>query len=268
MPELFDLFVKWGKHMLLVVVTAVVIAGLIVFLQPPQYLSVATAVPASAYSADRARVFNDHVEGLYSNLGSPEDLDMMLGTARLDTLYLFVADQFSLADHYKFTAGETAPRIRAAKKLKKNSSIIKGDYGELRVKVWDTDKHLAPQLANALLARIQSIHQDLQSAGNRSTLNSLHDGKARLQLQADSVRDEVRKNAILSRITEYERLIGEYQLMVDSKPAVLLVVEQAAVAQQPDRPQRLLILTGTAVLSFFFALLLAVILQKRKPMQA
>lgn len=250
--------------MLFVVITAVVIAGVIVFLQAPQYLSTATAVPASAYSADRARVFNENIDGLYSNLGSPEDLDMMLGTARLDTLYLYVSDQFNLYDHYKIPADEEARRLKAARKLKKNSSIIKGDYGELRVKVWDTDKHLAPQLANALLARLQSIHQDLQSAGNRSTLNSLREGRARLQLQADSTRDELKRTAVISRIAEYEKLIGEYQLMVDSKPAVLLVVENASVSLKPDRPQRLLILAGTALLSFLFALLLAVILQRRQ----
>ena len=158
--------------MLAVMITALVIAGLIVFLQAPQFLSIATAVPASAYAADRARVFNENVDGLYSNLGSPEDLDMMLGTARLDTLYLAITDQFNLYDHYKIPADEEAPRLKAARKLKKNSSIIKGDFGELRVKVWDTDKQLAAQLANALLEKLQAIHRDLQSdAGQGNNFN-------------------------------------------------------------------------------------------------
>ena len=264
MPELFDLLMKWWKQMMAVMVTAIVIAGLIVFLQAPQYLSVATAVPASAYSADRARVFNENVDGLYSNLGSPEDLDMMLGTARLDTLYLAITDQFSLFDHYKFPADEGAPRLKAARKLKKNTSIIKGDFGELRVKVWDTDKNLAPQLANALMARLQSIHQDLQSAGNETTLKSLREGSIKLKLQADTLKEDAKKAAVTNRITEYEKLIGEYQLMVDSKPPVLLVVEKATVSLKPDRPRRIEVLAGTAVLSFLFALLVAGVLQRRQ----
>lgn len=264
MPELFDLLMKWWKQMLAVMITALVIAGLIVFLQAPQYLSIATAVPASAYSADRSRIFNENVDGLYSNLGSPEDLDMMLGTARLDTLYLAITDQFNLFDHYKIPADEEAPRLKAARKLKKYSSIIKGDFGELRVKVWDTDKKLAPQLANALLDKIQAIHRDLQSAGNVTTLNGLRESRVKLQLQADSLNEETKKAALTGRIAQYDKLIGEYQLMVDSKPPVLLVVERASASLKPDRPRKAEILLGTFVLSFLFALLTAGVLNKRQ----
>ena len=40
---------------------------------------------------------------------------------------------------------------KAASLLKKNTKVMKSEYGELKVKVWDTDKNLAPQLANAVM---------------------------------------------------------------------------------------------------------------------
>ena len=61
----------------------------------------------------------------------------------------------------------------AAGVLRYNSRIIKSDYGELKVKVWDTDKNLAPQLANSLMEQLDQIHQGLQNENNRITLSSL-----------------------------------------------------------------------------------------------
>ena len=43
---------------------------------------------------------------------------------------------------------------------------MRSEYGELKIKVWDTDKNLAPQLANAILDKLNSIHQSLQAANN------------------------------------------------------------------------------------------------------
>src|SRR5437773_10777388 len=103
MPDIFYLVSKWWKQMLALVLISLVVAGIILFLQPRQYLSVATAVPANSLSADKAKIFNHNIEELYSNIGLPDDLDMILGTGQLDTVYLAVTDQFNLFDHYKIS---------------------------------------------------------------------------------------------------------------------------------------------------------------------
>src|SRR5712691_9879282 len=128
MPDIFYLVSKWWKQMLSVVVISLVAASVILFLQPPQYLSVTTAVPANALSADKAKIFNSNIETLYSNIGTPDDLDMILGTARLDTVYLAVTDQFNLFDHYKGSNSRDT-RTRSARLLKKYSRVIKTEYG-------------------------------------------------------------------------------------------------------------------------------------------
>ena len=150
MPQISFLFSRWWKQILFTVLICLVAAGTIVFLEPLQYLSVTTAVPGNALSADRSKIFNRNIEALYSDIGLPDELDVILGTGQLDTIYLAVTDQFNLFDHYKFARGDGEARHKSARKLKKNSKVIKSDYGELKVKVWDTDRNLAPQLANAL----------------------------------------------------------------------------------------------------------------------
>ena len=253
--------------MLVVMVLSLLAVGLITFLKPRQYLSVTTAVPGSSYASDKGKIFNENILALYSELGSSDDLDRIVGTATLDTVYLFVADQFNLFDHYKIK-GVNA-RTKAALLLKKNTRVMKSGYGELKVKVWDTDKNLAPQLANAILDKLQLIHTDLQNAGNEATLKGLQAGQKKIQFQLDTITGVsesviIRKTILQRQAQQYEKLISEYQLMVDSKPLVLIVVEKAKPSIRPDRPRRLQIMIATTVLSFLFALLAALVMERKK----
>src|SRR6185369_723287 len=125
-------------------------------------------------------------------------------------------------------------RAKAARKLKKYSRVIKSDYGELKVKVWDTDKDLAPQLANAITERLESIHRDLQSAGNKASLQSLVMVQQKIGKMIDSINplikdpaNEYDKNVMLRKtwmkqFLENENLAGQYQLVIDNKPPVLM----------------------------------------------
>jgi uncharacterized protein involved in exopolysaccharide biosynthesis len=193
---------------------------------------------------------------------------MIVGTAALDTVYLFATDQFNLFDHYKIAGKGTAARTKAALLLKKNTKVMKSEYGELKVKVWDTDKNLAPQLANAILEKLQSIHQDLQSAGNQATLKGLASGREKMKAQLDSAGTSAEmKSSIQGQLQQYEKLIGEYQLMVDSKPPSLIMVESAKPPEWPDRPKRLQIMIATGVLSLLFGLFAALIMERRKTSQ-
>lgn len=265
MPDIFELIRKWWKQIFAVVILSLLAVGTITFLKPRQYLSVATAIPASSYAADKSKIFNDNIQALYSAFGTADDLDMILGTANLDTVYLAMTDAFNLFDHYKMSEKGESARTKAAIVLRKNTKVMKSGYGELKVKVWDTDKNLAPQLANAIVDKLQSIHQDLQSAGNEATLKGLTTGKEKLKGQLDSVNVTPEKRSSIGlQIQQYEKLIGEYQLMVDSKPASLIIVEKAKASSWPDKPRRMQIMIATAVLSFLFALFAALILERRK----
>ncbi len=265
MPDLIYIIRRWWKQIISVVVLSVLIIGIITFLKPRKYLSISTAVPASSYSADKSKVFNENIQLLYSTLGTTDDLDMIVGTGKLDTAYTAVAQQFNLYDHYKMKEKGDAALRKAASILKKNTMVMKSEYGELKVKVWDTDKNLAPQLANAIMDVLRAIHTNLQGVGNEATLNGLIQAKEKLKRQTDSISSaHDLKPANQNRILEYDRLISEYQMMVDNKPPVLMIVEKAKVSDWPDKPKRTQILVAAGILSFLFALLAALVLERRK----
>ena len=265
MPDLTDLIKKWWKQILFTVVLTAAAAGAVIFLTDRQYLSVATAVPASTFMADKSKVFGENIEALYSSLGTADDLDLVTGTAKLDTVYLAVTDRFNLADHYKTKEKGEAGRVRSAALLKKNTRVMKSEYGELKVKVWDTDKNLAPQLANAVLDQLQAIHSRLQNNSNEVILEGLLKRKEKLVLQIDSANISPEKiTGFKEQLAQYEKYISEYQLMIDTKPPALIVIEKAKAAESHDRPRRMQFIIAAAFLAFLFSLLVAVVLDRKK----
>lgn len=280
MPDLLTLIYIRRKQILLIVLISLVIATGIVFIIPSLYLASTTALPANPVVTDKASVFNSNIRDLHSSLGQPDDLDKIVGTGQLDTVYLSLSDRYDLPNHYKIKGKDAAvSRQKAAAVLKKNSKVSKSEYNELLVQVWDNDKNLAPQLANALMEKLAAIHQDLLNKSNQTIIESLEEGQQKLRVSIDSIRiflqhadlipfqalqykDEL---AVLQQqLLQYEKLETEYRLMIDTKPAALLVVDKARASDRPDKPRKLLILLATAVLSFLFAAWLALVLEKRK----
>jgi hypothetical protein len=163
--------------------------------------------------------------------------------------------------------------------------VIKSDFSELKVKVWDIDKSLAPQLANAIMEKLNAIHQSLQNESNVTALNNLKAGREKITFETDSLTNSLqydsanallrstiittenirartmRRNIMLEQLVQYEKLISQYQLMVDSKTRVYLVVQGIG---WPDKGN---CFTDTLVLSLVFSLLLALLLEKRKAVQ-
>ena len=117
MPDMLQTFRNWWKTILGLALLTTLITAVVVFLKKAEYLSMSTALPASSLNADKGRVFSERIEGLYSPFGASDELDRMIGTAELDTVYLWVASRQNLAKHYSITGDHAL--YNAARKLKK-----------------------------------------------------------------------------------------------------------------------------------------------------
>lgn len=278
MPDLFDLFSRWWKQIISFVVISVVLAAIIVFLVPRQYLGETTALPAPAYSTDKTAVFSQNLQELYSALGSPDDVDRMVGTGRLDTVYNAVAEKLNLAEHYKINKEARTSTQKAALILKRRTSVIKTDYGELKVKVWDHNRDFAAAMANSIMEKLQQIHQDLETVNNSAMLSKIKEEYAARKKDYTELVDSmqhsnnsavadllnIQKNSLIQQILEYEKLLNQYTLMVNARPQALIIIEKASPALNPDKPKPLQIVIATAFLSLFFAVVAAIILERRK----
>ena len=254
MPDFFDLIGKWWKQILTITALAIVVAVVVTLITPKKYLAVATAAPASSFASDRSRLFSENIEALYSVLGTADDLDLVIGTSKLDTVYLAVVDELKLADQYKVSEQGEARRVKVASIIKNNSKVQKSGYGELKIQVWDKDNERSASIANSILTQLRNIHQELQTVANRNTLTALASEKERL----------ITKTGDSTGTSDFDELIRQYQFLVNNKPPVLLTIEQARVPYAPDQPKMFRNILAAAALAFFFSVLLALVLQKRK----
>lgn len=266
---MFYLISRWWKQIALVVVLSTAIATAIVLLQPRKYLATATAIAASPFGNDRSRIFNENIESLYPTIGTSDELDVILSTAQLDTVFIALAEQFGLASHYRMEEKGDAAIRKAAHLLKADTRVRKGDYGELKVRIWHQERDLAPQLANSFMEKLQSIHQDLQNVANVSALRSLEAAAGVLRAKRDSLANAeddyaMQRTVLEGQLQQYSILANEFNLVIESKPPALIVVEPARQADWPDKPKRLVVISVTLVLSFLFGVFIALILEKRK----
>ncbi|MDP9229898.1 MAG: hypothetical protein M3O67_04390, partial [Bacteroidota bacterium] len=182
------------------------------------------------------------------------------------------------AAYYGINKNDEEARQKATRILKKKTKVIKSDYGELKVKVWDKNRNKAADFANAIMKKLQLIHQDIQNANNVMMLEKLKQEHEKKVTEFLAIKDTtgtngnnssaqffaIKGSTILVQIQEYEKLISQYELMVNAKPQVLIVVEKGKPPVCFDRPKRAQLIIATAVLSFIFALLTVLVLERRK----
>ena len=274
MPDLLIILSRWWKFIIGLTAGAVILAFIITLLLPKQYLSTATALPANSLVADKARILNANIEALYPEIGLPDELDKLEGTAALDTLFIAVANEFKLDEHYHIHASDESID-KAVLKLRKNSNISRTGYGELRVKVWDVDRNIAAAMANSFMSKLQALHQHLQNENNLVVLQRLKEAYASKEKLFNNYSDSVvktgaaqelmaaQKATILEQLKQYQLAMDQYELAIKTNPPVLLTVEKARPAVWSDRPKIFQILVLTAIAAFLFSFLLAVSFESR-----
>ncbi len=276
MPDLIAVLQKRWKFIAGLTLLAAVIALVAALLSPKKYLATTTALPANSLVADKARMFNNNIEQLYSDFGTPDELDRLEGTAMLDTIFIATAKELNLAAHYGYdNDGEAL--YKATMKLKKESKISRSAYGELKIKVWDKDRNLSAAIANSLFNHLHELHRHLQNESNTSILATLRkEQEIKLNTYrsiADSLGSvsgsdaefmQAKKAALLSQLQENEKMIGQYQLAVNSNPQVLLTVEAARPPLWHDKPKIMLTVLLSAFTAFALSYLMALFVESRK----
>lgn len=275
MPDLLLVFSKRWKLILLITVSAIIIAFIFTFLSPRKFLATATALPANSVFADKARIFNQNIQELYSDFGSADELDKIEGTGKLDTLFIAASEEFKLDRHYNIPSSDESV-YNAALRLKKNCKISRSGYGELKIKVWDEDKNICAQLANFLMKEIQELHQHLQNESNISTLAKIKETYALKEKEYMQLSNSVANDAnpivkakmatLTDQLQTYQKMMDEYQLAIDANAPVLLVVENARSALLPDQPRVMETILFVFFGSFAFSFLLALFIESRKPL--
>ncbi|MBM3431598.1 MAG: hypothetical protein FJX92_01165 [Bacteroidetes bacterium] len=258
MPDFIQLLKKRIRFLAISLLLAWSITCIVLWFLPIKYKGETTSVPSSAYASDPNRLFSKQIQQLYSPLGSPDELDLLVGSGRLDTVYRPLVRQFNLVKHYFISDLGEKGIWRAVKQLKKDAKVYKSEYNELKVHVWDTDPVLAADLANALTARLDSLHRDLMGRQNQQTRDALQKGLSRLR-GSDSLPFAQK----LQQEIQYLGFIDQYTLLLEQRPSSIQVLDPAVVPVFSDKPLWGLTLIAVTILTMLVWLVASLWMARR-----
>ena len=270
----------WRRRWKTIIVFAAIslaVASVVLFFLPKQYEARAVATAGNPLLSDKAYLFNQNIDQLYSNFGNADDLDRLLGVATLDTTFKIIVDSFKLVSYYQSTVSDNfIRRYNAVLALKEDVAIRKNELNQLTVDVWNKDPLLASNIANSLLAIVEDITaaglqrsyaqtllvMDTTLAGLKKKYEDLSTNAA--QPKANIGLKDAQKTTLLKQIEQYQKTYDEVRIAEANRQPALLVLQSATPPAKASKPKIFAWLFGVMVASVGFGLL-SVLLYDRKP---
>jgi uncharacterized protein involved in exopolysaccharide biosynthesis len=254
-----------------------IVAAATVFIIPQYFRSSATIVSANPALADKARLFNNNIQGLYSYFGSGDDLDRITGIADMDTTYKKLVDEFALISYYKLK-GDDLPLLRrkAVLHLRDDLSFQRTEQGQLKIIAWTKKKELSANIVNRMVAIISEIETGIWDANYTQVLSNLNSSISDMEQQYRKISDSlssmnggdrelasVQMQTLLEQLKQYRKSADEFKLATQTKPAVLYVLESGVPAAKAERPNKLNNLLAALLLGFVFSCLLVLVSDRK-----
>lgn len=264
MQDLFDILKKRKRFILLMVVLPTLVAFVLNILTARQYFSKTSILPANSRFSDKSRFTAEEITELYSVFSSGDDLDRLFATVRSYPVMMKMVDSFDLVKHYRIKKTDERGREAALKEFHEQCGIFKTEYGEIHIKVWDRDRILAADIANAMVAQTEKAHQQLYRDYYSTSLEKLERAYATL---LDSEKDVMAKDTArisgsiaYKQLDYYRRAMTDLRMALLNPPAALMVLERAIPSVKPDRPKVLVNVVATFLVSLFTAVAAALLL--------
>lgn len=277
MPHTIQVLQKHTRFILLFTLFAMLVAFVTVLLVPKYFRSSARIIAANPQLTDKSRLFNENIQGLYSYFGSGDDLDRIIGVADMDTTYYQLVDQFNLMDYYQLD-NDSLPLLRrkAVLKLKKDISFQRTEQGQMRVQCWTKDKQLSADIINAMIRIVQQKLESIwlsnyQEASTQLNASIVHNEKQYAALndsiskagRAQQILLQKHMETLLEELSRYRKTAASFQLMGETVPPALYVLEPAVPSVKAERPDKLNTVLISGLAGFLFSILFLLLKDRR-----
>lgn len=278
MPHTIQVLQKHTRFIFLFTLFAMLVAFVTVLLVPKYFRSGARIIAANPQLTDKSRLFNENIQGLYSYFGSGDDLDRIIGVADMDTTYYQLVDQFNLIDYYRLD-NDSLPLLRrkAVLKLKKDISFQRTEQGQMRVLCWTKDKKLSADIVNAMIAIVQQKLASIWLSNYQTATDQLNASIIHHEQQYASLNDSISKashaqqvllqkhmETLLEELSRYRKTAASFQLMGETVPPALYILEPAVPSAKAERPDKLNTVLISGLAGFLFSILF-LLLKDRRP---
>jgi len=171
--NLLKMIGKWNRHLIVVVVSAILLS--ILFSCPwfikPKYKSYAVLYPSNLLP--------------YSN-ETPTEL--MLQLLNSDEIRDTMIKEFKLADHYDIDVTSKYYYSKLIKKFESNVNIKKTEYESVIVDIFDTDSQLACNMVKEMVNLFNKKARSLQKSKSEEILKISKDQLDKKQMELDSLK--------------------------------------------------------------------------------
>jgi uncharacterized protein involved in exopolysaccharide biosynthesis len=142
---------RWRKKFIWITIVSALISGVVAFLMPKQYKSVAIVFPARQFSVSKLVVeANAGNQEDYMMLGDADDCEKLIQILTSDALKMLVADRFNLWKRWKIT--DTVFAYHYLKdKWEDMVRIKRTEFNSVRVEVHDYTADSAAFVANGIV---------------------------------------------------------------------------------------------------------------------
>lgn len=265
------LFKRWKFIAVITIVSVILAAGAIFFITP-KYTATTKLLPGNAVLADKARLFNDEIQHLYSFFGSGDDLDRLMSMASLDTSLKQVIHEFNLISYYEIEEKEAGMEMyKTIRQFKKDLMLVKTVNNELEISYAHQSKDTAAAIVNfmtnQLAAKMKNIwKQQYEKIGLQldSSIAIISDDYKNVSNNSSS-NDAITKTkmtALLSQLEQFNKMSIETKMAVATTPEALIVLEKASIPAKISWPNKAVVLPLAALLGFIFSVCLVLISAK------
>jgi hypothetical protein len=253
--------------------SGLIAATIVFFIMPPYYKSTAVVIAANPLLADKARLYNDNVEQLYSTFGGEDDLNRLYGIAGLDTTYKLLVNKFSLVQYYQIEGNNIQLNIRkAVEELRDDVELLKNELYQLKISVTTRDNTLSASIANTFVDVVHEMAQDLWKKNYQNTLQKITAASADLEKQynlgdstgTNAQLNHLKRQGLLEQIQQNERVANQIKVAISNNTPALIVMERAYPSAKPDRPKKLLIILAALLSALAFSITAVLIFERRQ----
>jgi hypothetical protein len=155
--ELIEKIISWKKVFFWITLVSTLVMGVVVFMIPKQYKSVAIIFPARQFAVSKLVIeANAGNQEDYMMLGDADDCEKLIQMLTSDQLKLMVADVFGLWKKWKIRDTNFSYHYLKLK-WEDMVAIKRTEFNSVRVEVYDYTADGAAQLANGIVAYCDTL---------------------------------------------------------------------------------------------------------------
>lgn len=262
---------RW-KFIVVFTIASVLIAAGAIFFITPKYTATTKLLPGNAVLADKARLFNDEIQHLYSFFGSGDDLDRLMSIASLDTSLKQVIQAFDLITYYQIKEKDAGMEMyKTIRKFKKDLLLVKTVNNELEISYTHQNKDTAAAIVNfmtdQLATKVKNIWKqqyekiNVQLDSSIATISNNYNNLLSTASSNDAIA-KTKMTALMSQLEQFNKMSIETKMAAATTPEALIVLEKASIPAKISWPNKAVVLPLAALLGFIFSVSMVLISAK------